>query len=157
MNRTRALVLLSLSASVVVVVNATEKPSKEFQDAMRSNGSIVDISRGTVSSVSGGTESVETSLRAHMRAKDYSGIAADAVTLRANFVKIEAFWADRKTADAIEFAKAGIKASTDLEAAAKAKDDVRVSASATAVAATCRSCHLAHRAVQLADGLFAIM
>ena len=157
MNRRLVLVLLGLTVSIVVV-KATEKPGKEFQDAMRSNGSIVDISRGTVSSVSGGVENVvETSLRAHMKAKDYRGIAADAATLRANFVRVQAYWAERKTADAIEFSKAGIKAATDLEAAAKAQDDAHVSASATAVAATCRGCHQAHRAVQLADGLFAIM
>jgi len=152
---------LSLSVMIVgfgIAVWATEKPPKDFQDLMKSNGSIIDISLGTVGNNTGGAASeTQASLRAHMRAKDYEGIAKDAATLKANFTKIDAFWVARKVDDAIAFSKAAVKASTDLETAAKAKDDAKVSASASAVAATCRGCHQAHRAMQLVDRTFEIM
>src|SRR5205823_171510 len=82
------------------------------QDPMKSNGSIIDITLGTVgNNTGGGGNSEPASLRAHIRAKDYDGIAKDAATLRANFTKIEAFWVARKVEDAINFSKAALKAS----------------------------------------------
>ena len=120
---------------------------------------IIDITLGTVGSNTGGVARGEATanLRAHIRAKDYEGIAKDAATLKANFTKIEAFWVARKVDDAINFSRAAVKASTDLETAAKAKDDGGISASASAVAATCRECHQAHRVMQLVDRTFEIM
>jgi cytochrome c553 len=158
MRRVFGVSLLVMIVGFGIAVWATEKPPKDFQDLMKSNGSIIDITLGTVgNNTGGGGGSEPASLRAHMRAKDYEGIAKDAATLRANFTKIEAFWVARKVDDAINFSKAALKASADLETAAKAKDDAGVSASASAVAATCRSCHQAHRIMQLVDRTFEIM
>jgi hypothetical protein len=158
MSSTFGLSLLAASVGFAVTVLATDKPPKEFQDIMKSNGSIVDISLGMVRSIGGPGlgQGGTTTLRAHIRAKDYDGIAADAATLKANFMKVEAFWTQRKVDDAINFSKAAVKAATDLEAAAKANDDARISMSANAVAATCRDCHQAHRVMNLADGTFEI-
>ena len=156
MSRTFALSLLLASLAFTVTVLA-EKPPKDFQDLMKSNGSIIDISLGMVRSSVGGGEGGPTTLRAHIRAKDYDGIGQDAATLKANFTKIDAFWTQRKVEDAMKFSKAAVKAATDLEAAAKAKDDAGISTAANAVAATCRGCHQAHRVIQVVDGTFEII
>lgn len=158
MNRTFALSLLLASLAFTVTVLA-EKPPKDFQDLMKSNGSIIDISLGMVRSVGGpgAGEGGTTSLRAHIRAKDYDGLGQDAATLKANFTKIEAFWTQRKVEDAMTFSKAAVKAATNLEAAAKAKDDAGISTAANAIAATCRGCHQAHRVIQVVDGTFEII
>lgn len=159
MNTRFAVVLVSCAAiASVATLMATEKPTADFQAVMRSNGSIVDVSQGTDRASTGSNPRSETAgLRTHIRAKDYDAIAADAATLKANFTKIQAFWTGRKVDDAVGWSKAGVQAASDLEAAAKAKDDAKISASATAVAATCRDCHQAHRAMQLIDRTFEIM
>ena len=158
MNRRFGLLLLVAAFGFATTVLA-EKPPKDFQDLMKSNGSIIDISLGTVrSSVGAGAgQEAGTSLRRHIRDKNYDGLIADATTLRNNFTKIGAFWTERKVADAIDWSKAAIKAASELEAAAKARDDAAVGVAANAVAATCRDCHLKHRVVNLADGTFEIL
>ena len=156
MNRRFGLLLLVASLGFATTVLA-EKPPKDFQDLMKSNGSIIDISLGTVRTSTGPGATGPTSLRAHIRDKNYEGLIADATTLRSNFTKIEAFWTQRKVADAIEWSKAAIKASNELEAAAKARDDAAIGVAANAVATTCRECHLKHRVVNLADGTFEIL
>jgi cytochrome c556 len=139
---------------------AAENPPKDFQDIMKSNGAIIDITLG-IEAVSPNEQSADahkpTSLRTHMRARDYDGVAADAAILKANFMKVEAFWTQRKVEDAMNFSKAAVKLAGDLEAAAKAKDDARISASASAIANTCRACHQEHRIMQLTDKSFQIM
>jgi hypothetical protein len=84
-------------------------------------------------------------LKMHVSAKDYDAIAMDAATIKANLAKIEAFWAERKIDDAIGFAKAGGKGATDLEAAAKAKDDAAIGTAMMAIGGACGGCHMAHR------------
>jgi hypothetical protein len=148
---------VSLGCAVTLLA---EKPPKDFQDLMKSNGSIIDISLGTVRSSVGagaGQEAGGSSLRRHIREKNYEGLVTDATTLRDNFTKIEAFWTQRKVADAINWSKAALKAANELEAAAKARDDAAVGVAANAVAATCRDCHLKHRVINLADGTFEIL
>ena len=159
MNSRFGLSLLVASVGFATTILA-EKPPKDFQDLMKSNGSIIDISLGTVRSSVGagaGQETGGTSLRRHIREKNYDGLIADATTLRNNFTKIEAFWTQRKVADAIDWSKAAITAANQLEAAAKARDDAGVGVAANAVAATCRDCHLKHRVINLADGTFEIL
>ena len=153
-----ALSLLVATLGFAVTVLA-EKPPKDFQDLMKSNGSIIDISLGMVRRTTGAGvgDNAPSTLRAYIRAKDYDGIAKDAATLKANFTKIEAFWTQRKIEDAITFSKAAVKAASDLEAAAKAKDDAAISVSTNAAAATCRGCHQAHRAQNAVDGTFDII
>ena len=125
------LAVVAVCAAVVfgLTVRANEKPTTEFQDIMKSNAA----ANGPMG------------LRGHIPAKDYDAIAKDAATLRANFTKIESFWAAKKVDDAINFEKAGGKAAADLEAAAKAKNDAGITAAQMALAPNCGGCHMAHR------------
>ena len=154
MTRTFGLSLLAIAVAFAVTVMASEKPTKEYQEVMRSNGAIIDISLGT--NRNGGLPAEPGSLRVYTRAKDYDGIAKDAATLKANFAKVETFWTQRTVDDAINFSRAAVKAATDLETAAKAKDDAGIAAAQRAIAATCASCHQAHRVIVLTDGTFEI-
>ena len=97
------------------------------------------------------TNTASQSLRGHVPAKDYDGIAADAAALRKLFADTEAFWAARKVDDAIGFAKMGGRAASDLETAAKARNDDAVATAARSVNGTCMGCHTAHRE-RLPDG-----
>jgi hypothetical protein len=138
---------------------AVEKPTAEFQNLMKSNGAIIDVTLGTIGSVSGagtGQEGRTSSLRTHIKTKDYVGIAADAAMLKANFARIGAFWMERKMDDAVNLSRAGVKAATDLEMAAKVMDDAAIASSANAVAGTCRECHQAHRVMQITDRSYQI-
>jgi cytochrome c556 len=97
------------------------------------------------------TNAAAASLRKNVEAKDYAAIAKDAATLKALFSSTEEFWTNRKADDAIAVAKTGVKAATDLEAAANAKNDADVSAAAKTLQGTCKTCHDAHRE-RLPDG-----
>jgi cytochrome c556 len=127
--------LLALAAASVLAIGvmANEKPSEAYVKSMKD------------------TNVAAQSLRKNLEAKDYAAIAKDASTLKALFEGTEDFWTKRKADDAIAAAKAGVKASTDLEAAAKAKNEEGVTAAAKAVNATCKTCHDAHRE-RLPDG-----
>jgi cytochrome c556 len=129
MRRTFALSLLAICVALGLTVIANEKPTVEYQNVMKSNASTMGA----------------TGLRAHVTAKDYDAIAMDAVNLKVNFAKVEAFWTYKKAADAIDFAKAGGKAATALGSAAMAKDDAGIAAATMAIAPTCGGCHMAHR------------
>jgi len=129
MRRTFALSLLVAAVAFGLNVLANEKPTMEYQDLMKSNGAAAG----------------PMGLRGHVNAKDYDAIAKDAATLKANFTKIEAFWTQKKVDDAINFAKAGGKAASDLETAAKAKDDAGIAAAQMAITPSCGGCHMAHR------------
>jgi cytochrome c556 len=125
------LAVMAVCAAVVfgLTVRASEKPTTDYQDIMKSNAA----ANGPMG------------LRGHIPAKDYDAIAKDAATLRANFAKLETFWTARKVDDAINFSKAGGKAAADLEAAAKAKNDGGIAAAQMALAPNCGGCHMAHR------------
>jgi cytochrome c556 len=145
------------TAVFAVCVLANERPTKEYQDLMRASAAIVDLTGAT----SFGKEtdidaSSGASLVEHIKAKDYDGIAADAVAMKAIFEKVQNFWVEKKIEDATELSKAALKGATDLEAAAKAKDNAGVTAAHFAIANACRSCHLAHRVVMLMDRSFTI-
>jgi hypothetical protein len=118
---------------------ANEKPTPEFQALMKANAAAPG----------------PTGLRGHVPAKDYDAIAKDAAVLKANYVKIEAFWTQKKADDAIKLAKDGGQAAADLETAAKAKDDAGIAAAMAKVTATCGGCHTAHRE-QLPDKTYEI-
>lgn len=137
MYRTLTLSALAVAFVFGAAVVANEKPTPEFQNVMKSNGAI------------------GMALKTHTTAKDYDAIAADAATLKANFTKIEAFWTEKKVDDAIAFAKTGLKGATDLETAAKAKDDAAIATTSAAITGTCGGCHMAHRE-RLADMTFEI-
>jgi len=97
------------------------------------------------------TNAASASLRKSVEAKDYDAVAKDAATLKGLFSTTEEFWTQRNVADAIAAAKGAVKASTDLEAAAKAKDAAAVADAAKAVNGSCKTCHDAHRE-RLPDG-----
>ena len=118
-------------------VIAAEKPSESYIAIMRSNSAS------------------QMSLRKNVEAKNYDLIAMDAAAFKANFTQVEAFWTPRRVDDAIGFAKTGLKAATDLEAAAKAKSDEGVTAAFKLIVGVCGACHMAHR-VRLPDGTFEI-
>src|SRR5689334_5569689 len=98
MRKTFGLALLAFAVAFGFNAAANEKPSMEFRELMKSNAA-ADGPMG---------------LRGHSAAKDYEAIAKDAATLKANFMKIEAFWTMKKVDDAIAFAKTGLKAAGDL-------------------------------------------
>ena len=133
----RTVVLALAMMMAVVALRADEKPTPEFQNIMKSNAA------------------ANADLRKAIPAKDYTAVARGAATVEANYAKIEAFWTARKVEDAIAFAKAGSKAATDLEAAAKAQNDAGIEAANKALGATCAGCHAAHR-VQLPDKTYEI-
>lgn len=133
----------------------TEKPTKEFSDIMKANGDLINIKLGM--NPIGNTAEDRASLSVHIKAKDYNGIAKDAATLKANLTKIQAFWAARKVDDAIEFSKAVVKAATDLEAAASAKDDAGIITARRAIVAACVGCHNSHRALVLSNSTYLII
>jgi cytochrome c556 len=116
---------------------ASEKPSDAYVKAMK------DV------------QAAQMGLGAAVTAKDYDAVARYAATFRASFAVSEAFWSARKVDDAIAASKAASKGATDLERAAKAKDDEGIAAARRAVGGTCAGCHMAHRA-RLADGTFEI-
>ena len=137
MRRTIVPAVVMVVAVFGLGIIAAEKPTPEFQNVMKSNGA------------------TNGALRMHITAKDYDAIVADAVTLKDNYAKIEAFWTAKKVDDAIASAKAGAKGAADLEIAAKAKSDDGIAAASKVVASTCGSCHMAHRE-QLPDKTFEI-
>ncbi len=150
----------SLFFVVAVLVMAIEKPTSEYQDLMRSNASVVDLS------VAGNGESVENSidgkgnrpstLRAHLKAKDYDAAVKDAELLSMNYEKLQAFWSARKADDALGFIKTGLQAAADVRNAAQAKSEKDAFKAMLTLEATCRSCHLAHRVVMLTNNSFQI-
>ena len=116
-----------LVTAFAVTVFANEKPSDAFQKTMK------DLN------------ATGQALRGHVTAKDNDAIAADAAKLKELFTTTAAFWKEKKVEDATNFANTGLKAATDLETAAKAKNDEGVAAAARAVNGTCMGCHAAHR------------
>ena len=129
MRKTFGVSLVAFSVALGLTVLANEKPTMEFMDLMKSNAAATG----------------PMGLRGHVGAKDYDAIAKDAATLKDNFAKIEAFFTAKKWDDAINFAKAGGKASAELEAAAKAKNDAGIAAAQMAITPNCGGCHMAHR------------
>jgi cytochrome c556 len=116
---------------------ANEKPSDAYVKSMKDIGA------------------AQAALRAALTAKDYDTIAKHAVTIRTSLAATQSFWTAKKADDAVASAKAGITAATDLETAAKAKNDEGIAVANRAVNASCGGCHTAHRE-RLADGTYEI-
>ena len=84
-------------------------------------------------------------LKKKIDAKTLADAPKDAAKLEALFKETEAFWKQRKTADAVKFSADGRSAS---KAAAKAAKSGKQEAAQTAmnnILATCKGCHAAHR------------
>src|SRR4029078_12980391 len=123
---------LALAVAVVglvgaISIRAAEKPPESYVKLMKD------------------TNTAAEGLRGHAQAKDYDATATDAAALKKLFTETEAFWAARKTEDAIGFAKTGGKAADDLATAAKSKNEEGVATAARALNGTCMGCHTAHR------------
>lgn len=97
----------------------------------------------------------QAALRTHTTAKDYDNIATDAAALKTLFDATRAFWQPRDAADAIGFVTTAAKATDDLAAAAKSKNDDGITSASRALGGTCGGCHGAHRERQ-PDGTFLI-
>jgi hypothetical protein len=141
---TRSVVLSAVAMSVAfgaaVFTQATTrsvKPSKEFRDLMISNTAIV--------AVDGRSDAISGSISERLKTDDYDAVLKDTATLRANFEKIQAFFAARKSEGAVAFTKSGLQAIAAMEEAAKAKDKERTFKSQVALATACRNCHVKHR------------
>jgi TonB family protein len=121
MRRAVGLSSLAIVSLFSVTVSATEMPTTEYRNIMKAIfGAIPN------------------------RNDDYEAIAKDAVTLQANFAKLERFWTEKQIDDAIGFAKAGASAALDLEIRAKFKNAPGIKAAREALSSTCVACHLAH-------------
>jgi len=89
---------------------APEPPTPAFQAAMQSNSTIVTVDGG-------GTVTTGTLTKSLTVGKeDFEAVLKDARTLRENFAKIEAFFAQRNIKDAVEFAESSPLCRTALVA-----------------------------------------
>ena len=144
--------LLALSLSVTVLLalptQANEKPTPEYQKAMKELGS------------------VNNRLRNSLKDIDFQAIEKDAAAMKAIFAVVLSYWQEKKVDDAIKLAQDGVQAATELETAAKAQSHPGVVAAQAAIAGAsstgeigaigvCAPCHTAHR-VRLPDGTYEI-
>jgi hypothetical protein len=129
-------------------VQANEKPTPEYQKAMKELGT------------------VNNRLRNNLKSIDYAAIEQDAVAMKAIFEVVLKYWQEKKVEDAIKYSQDGATAATELAAAAKAQNHAGVVAAQAAIAGAsstgeigaigvCAPCHTAHR-VRLPDGTFEI-
>ena len=101
----RVAVLLSMFGIVIrLAAVASEKPPDSYVKNMKE------------------TNATNNELRKSVEGKDYAAAARQAAQLKTLFENTLSFWEQRKTDDAIGFAKAGAKAADDLGAAAKTKN-----------------------------------
>ena len=131
--RSRWLALLGAVSVFGLTVFAGEKPPESYVKNMKE------------------TNAAAQELRKNLDAKNYEGVATNAATLKTLFANTQSFWEARKMEDAVGVAKSGAKAATDLEAAAKARNDEAVASQGKTLLATCKTCHDAHRE-RLPDG-----
>jgi hypothetical protein len=163
------LILALAAIAVGATVELPTKPTVEYQNLMRSNAGLVDLSAGNAAGPGGGPGSSETNIEVRVgrdpdaktlrdlyKAKDYEGLAKGAAALKANYDKLDAYWTEKKAQDAITFAKLGAKAAADMEAAAQTKSDKDIAKAQTTIERTCRDCHTGHRVVMLTDTSFRI-
>jgi cytochrome c556 len=121
--------VLSLSAAVVAD-DASDEYRKLMQPAAATNVNLQKV--------------VQTDLAATAQA---------ATDMQAAFAKIEAYWTQKNTADAMGFAKNVQAVAKEVHDAAAAGNKDAAVAAAGKIAANCGSCHMAHR-MRLPDGTF---
>jgi hypothetical protein len=141
---------LAVCASLVLglTVQAQEKPTPEYQAAMKSLGA------------------TSITLRANIQTLNYAGMASDVQKMRAAFTTALEFWKAKNVPDAIELAQTALKGVDALEAAAKAENHAGVlearntiqgdpNSGVIGAIGTCAPCHTAHRVRQV-DGTYII-
>jgi hypothetical protein len=94
-------------------------------------------------------------LRKAITGASEADVAAAAAKLETDFKDVQAYWEAKKVDDATTSAKNAVAAAQAISKAAAAHDMAAASAGLPALAATCGSCHMAHRDRQ-ADGTFTI-
>lgn len=148
MRRILAAAIVCWALALGMTVLANEKPTPEYQKAMKD----LNAANG--------------SARQALKDLDYETAEKNAVTLKAAFAVVVAYWEEKKVEDALALAKAGLKGAEALEVAAKAKNIQEALDAQAAMAGspssgtvgsigTCAPCHLAHRA-RMPDGTFEV-
>ena len=97
-------------------IQANEKPTPEYQKAMKELGT------------------VNNRLRNNLKSIDYAAIEKDAVAMKAIFDVVLKYWQEKKVEDAIKYSQDGAKAAGELEVAAKAQSHAGVVAAQAAIA-----------------------
>jgi cytochrome c556 len=136
----------ALFVSILVVVfpvRATEKPTDEYQAAMKALEAASEILRHHARMVEPGGDF------------GYAWVENDAATLKAGFEQTLKFWQTKNAKNAIALAQNAVSDAAVLERAAKARHYDGVVAGVGGVLAACEPCHNAYRE-QLPDGSFAI-
>ena len=124
----------------VALVQAAEKPSPEYVNAMKA--------------FNGANQKLRPLLAAET--KDFAAIGAIAAEWKGHAETIAKFWADRKADVGTKVSAEVAKAIGDLATAAKASDAAAVTAAGAVVTGSCRTCHMAHRTERLPDGTYEI-
>ncbi len=116
-----------LVASMIAAVRAAEKPSAEYQQAMK------DLA-GAMGALGkpGASEDFELAKKQGEAAKN-----AFAVTLR--------YWTAKGVPDAMKLSDAGVKAVADLLVSANLSSAEGIQAAMKDMGGTCQACHQAHR------------
>jgi cytochrome c556 len=127
----------ALAVVVGISVWAAEKPSAEFQAAMKNAG-------GAIQSVGKATA-----------AMDYAQVEKDAATLSSTFQVVGKHFTMTKNDAALVHCKEAFAATGELAAAAKAKDAAAIGAATKKLGGACAACHMSHRE-KGADGGFLI-
>lgn len=127
--------LLVIAASGLVIV-AAEKPSAEYQAAMKELGTFA------------------AGIDAAVKAEDYDAIVASANKAKEAFATTEAYWKG-KDAKAAALAHQGWQAASDLIVMSGIKNVEGLTFAASEARSTCMECHAAHRE-RLPDGTFEI-
>ncbi len=137
MRHVQSFVTCGFIAAIAMIVHAAEKPSADYQKAMKDLGGIV----GALTKP-GASEDFELAKQASITAKDAFGVA-------------EKYWSTRGDAEAVKLAKAGAKAALDLNVVAGLSSPEGVEAAMKDMTETCTPCHTAHRE-KAEDGSFQI-
>jgi len=122
-----------LVVSIIAAVNAAEKPSAEYQKAMKDLGGVMAALGKPEAS-----EDFELGKKQGQAAKD-----AFAATLK--------YWNTKGAPDAVKLAETGAKAAADLYVSADLSSSEGIQAAMKDMGATCQACHQAHRE-KTADG-----
>jgi cytochrome c556 len=101
-------------------------------------------------------KSSDASMKALNKLPEKAGLEAvrEAERLGAVYENLIGFWRQRNAAGAVRWAEQGKAAAVQLASAAHANRSAEAAAAFKTLAATCRSCHEAHR-IKLPDGRFA--
>ena len=124
-------------------VSGNERPSPEYQRAMKTLQEASDLMRHHARMVEPGGDF------------GYAWIESDAATLKEAFEVARAYWTIRNSRGATTFAQNAVSDAAILERAAKAKHYDGVVAGVAGVLADCEPCHRVYRE-ELPDGTFEI-